>query len=198
MSVSLIRLFSMAILMFLFAFTATALAQNAVVPDQTNALDLFRPIYEAFAKGHHLEAGMLALVFVAALIKRYTPESFPRAYKFVHSDPGGTLLILVGSFGTAMATTAAGGMGFSWAMVKTASLIAVGAAGGYSILKKLLVEPFLRPYYKKAPSWLKPIIGSVLWIFDRPNPVTTAEVAGQKAVEAAPAKGITINIREVE
>jgi len=195
-----IKIVSFAILALLGVFTATAFAANAVSPDDQSWLELLKPVYEAFMRGEKLYAGMLALVAAVALTKRYAPEKWGIA-KFVHSDPGGALLTLVASFGGAMATAISAGSLPGWAMAKTAMLIAVGAAGGYSIIKKLLVEPFLRPWAAKAPAWLRIPLNAVLWIFDRPMPVAKAEAAGQAAVDANPAGGVeavTGKAREVE
>ncbi len=181
-----VKVGAVAILAFLGVFAATAFAATAVVPaGDTSWVDMLRPVYDAFAHGQKLYAGMLALVLAVSLAKKYAPDKWG-----LHSDIGGALVTLAGSFGTAMVTSLAGGVTFHWVMVKTASMIAVGAAGGYSLIKKLIVEPFLRPYAAKAPAWLKAPLAMILWIFDKPSPVAVAEAAGDKAVEAHPAGGI--------
>ncbi len=173
----------------LCTLTATAFAANAMLPDSDSLWDLLRPVYDAFTAGHKLYAGMLALVVVVALIKRYAPEAFGLR-KFVYSDIGGALLTLFASFGGAMATALASGAGASWATVKTALYIAFGAAGGYSLIKRLIVDPILRPMAAKAPSWSQPIFMVVFWMFDRPTAIQAAEVAGDAAVAAKPAAGV--------
>ena len=182
-----LRIGAVALLAFLGVFTATAFASSAVVevPPDGSWLDLARPVYEAFVHGQKLYAGMLALVLAVALFKRYAPDKWG-----AHTDIGGALTTLIGSFAGAMATTLASGNAVSWVMVKTATMIAVGAAGGYSLIKKLVIEPFLRPYAAKAPAWLKPILSMILWIFDRPSPVAVAEAAGNEAVAAKPPTGV--------
>ncbi len=188
MSVSpVIRMFAIAILAFLGFFTATALAATAVAPPDGNWTDFLKPIYDSFVHGNYLAAGMMTLVLGVALLKRYAPDKWGIS-TFVHGDAGGTLLTLVASFGTAMVTSLAGTGTVSWAMFKAAGLIAVGAAGGYAIVKKLFIVPFLRPWAEKAPAWAKPILQMILWIFDKPTPIEKAEAAGEAAVKESLAK----------
>jgi hypothetical protein len=190
-----VKAFIWFVLIAVFSFTATglALAAGAAVSSTTgdgSAFDLLRPVYDAFAGGHYAYAGMLALVLVVALLKRYAPAKYGIS-AFVHGDAGGSLLTLLASFGGAMATSLAGGAGISFAMAKTATLIAVGAAGGYAMIKKLIVEPLRNSawYQTKAPAWLKAGLQIAFWIFDKPDPVASAEDAGQKAVDAKPGAG---------
>lgn len=173
----------------LCALTATAFAADAMLPDSGSVWEMLRPVYDAFASGHRLYAGMLALVLVVALLKRYAPEAWG-VRKFVYSDIGGALLTLFGAFGGAMAASLAGGAGVSWDMVKTALYIAFGAAGGYSLIKRLIVDPILRPLSLKAPSWMLPAFMIIFWIFDRPTAIQSAESAGDAAVAASPPTGI--------
>lgn len=182
---------AMFLLVLFFGFTASAMAAGAAAPEDGSLLDLLKPVIDAFKGGHHLEAGMLALVLAVAALKRYAPEKYGIS-KFVHGDVGGTLLTLVGSFGGAMATTLAAGDSPSWAMSKTALMIAVGAAGGYAMVKKLVVEPLRNSdwYQTKAPSWLKAILSVVMWVFDKPDPTAQAERAGNAAVADKPASGV--------
>lgn len=189
------RAFIWFLLVAIFSFTATGLALAAGAAVSTtagdgSAFDLLRPVYDAFTTGHYAYAGMLALVLVVALLKRYAPAKYGIS-DFVHGDVGGSLLTLFASFGGAMATSLAGGVGVSFDMAKTATLIAVGAAGGYAMIKKLIVEPLRTSvwYQTKAPAWLKAALQVVFWVFDKPDPVAAAEDAGQKAVEAKPGAG---------
>lgn len=185
-----IRLGSFVLFSFFGFFTATALAAGAVSPDDGSLLDLFKPVVDAFRGGQYLYAGMLALVVAVAALKRYAPTKYGIS-DFVHGDVGGTALTLVASFGGAMATTLGAGDPFSWGIAKTAALIAVGAAGGYAMIKKLVVTPLVNSdwYKNKAPGWLKTILSLALWMFDKPDPVAAAEKAGDDAVAAKPAEG---------
>jgi hypothetical protein len=179
----------------LFAFATVAAATSLAgapapaassSPDGLSAvLDALRPIYDAFTGGHYLYAGMLALVLAVALTKRYLGPKVP----WLHTDVGGSTLTLVGAFGAALAAALAGGGGVSWAMAQAALYIAVGAAGGYSLVKRLLVPP-LRALAAKCPAWSQPIFALVFWIFDKPDAVAVAQAAGDAAVKAKPSTGV--------
>lgn len=169
--------------------TATAIAANAAdMPDASGIVDMLKPIYEAFVHGQKLYAGMLALVLAVALMRRYAPD-WKGVRAFIHGDTGGALTTLLMSFGTSMAASLAGGAGASWLMVKSASMIAFGAAGGYTLVKRIIVDPILRPLAAKAPAWAQPIFALVFWIFDKDTPVAAAQAAGQAAVDAQPPTG---------
>ncbi len=151
-------------------------------------LDLARPVYDAVVHGNYALAAAAFLVLAVALVRRYAGPKVP----FLHSDAGGALLTLVGSFGGALATAlAAGGAVFSGHLAWVAFMIAITAAGGYGLIKKLLVVPFLVPLSKRAPAWMQPLFQLILWVFDRPDPVAKAEAAGTAAVAAKPSTGVT-------
>ena len=175
---------------FLISFTGTAYASQAVAPEDGSLIDLARPIFDQIMAGHWLAAAALALVFCVAIVKRYAPGKFG---ELVHSDPGGALTTLLMAFGGALATATMGGAPWSWKMLWTALTVAVTAAGGYSLIKKLIIEPILKPLAEKGPLWLKPILMVVLWVFDkRDNAATanaTAAAAGDAAVAATPSTG---------
>ena len=195
---SIIKYASLAILALLGVFTATAFAANVISPDEQSWFELLKPVYEAFMRGEKLYAGMLALVAAVALAKRYMPG---KAGAWINGKHGQPIAVLVMSFGGAMATAISAGTTPGWGMVKTAALIAAAAAGGYSMIKTLIIEPFLRPWAAKAPTWIRWALDMVLWIFDKPTPVAKAEAAGAAAVAAKPGTGIeavTGKAREVE
>jgi hypothetical protein len=123
-----------------------------------------------------------------ALVKRYAPGKFG---EFVHSDPGGALTTLLMAFGGALATATMGGAPWTWAMMWTALMVGVAAMGGYTAIKKLFVEPLLRPLMAKAPMWMQPLFALVMWIFDKPMAATkSAEAAGTVAVAENPGTGV--------
>lgn len=182
-----LALLTMVVIM-LVSFTASAYAAGAVTPDEGSLLDLLRPVYDAFRGGHYIAAGALAVVFVVALLKRYAPGKLGA---FVHSDPGGVLTTLVISFAGAIAAATGSGAAWHWSMLGTAGMIAFAAAGGYAMIKKLIVDPLRASvwYQSKAPTWLKACLGVVFWIFDRPTAVEAAEKAGDVAVQVNPSAG---------
>lgn len=170
----------------LAGFLFSAHASNTVAEDG-NLLDLARPIFDQVMAGHYVAAAALALVFSVALVKRYAPGKFGT---FVHSDPGGALTTLLMSFGGALATATMGGAAWSLGMMWMALGVGFAAMGGYTAIKRLVIEPFLRPLMAKAPGWMQPVFAMVMWIFDRnPAVVAKAEAAGTLAVAEKPAPG---------
>lgn len=164
----------------LAAFTATALAAGAAAPDDGTWLDALRPVAEALVAGNYLAAAGLGLVAGVALTSKYGRRMWP----FLGTGAGKAALVLVGSFGGAIATAALGGAAWSMALLWTALKVAFASAGGFSILKELLgaIAPHL-------PSWAQPAVKLVRSMFDRPDPVATAEAAGTAAVKVKPPTG---------
>lgn len=174
----------------LVSFTATAFAATAAAGDDGSLLDLLRPVFDAITHGQYYLGVALALVFLCTLARRYGSERFP----FLATKMGAAALVLVGSFGGALATglAAIGTNALSWALVLGASQVALAAAGGYSLLSNLLVDPLLASdwYKTRAPAWFKTLMSVVMWAFTKPDAVKTAEAAGDAAVKAAPAQGL--------
>ena len=175
-----------------FAFGATAFAAGQVVDTNSSILDLAKPVYEAFSGGHYAYAAALLVVLIVALVKRYLGDRI----KWLHSDAGGSSMALVAAMATAFAAgLAAPGAHVTWGLAKTALLVGIGAAGGFAVLKNLLVEPILQPLQKKLPAWAQPILSLVLWIFDHGQVAeqvqaeAKAVAAGDAAVVAKPAQG---------
>lgn len=175
----------------LLTFTATAWAAGTATGDES-LLELVRPVIDAFRGGHYVAGGALALVFAIALVRRYAPG---KVGKFVHSDAGGVLTALTLSFASTIAAYTSAGQSWKWSMLGTAGGIAFAAAGGYAMIKKLIVEPLLASswYQNKAPAWMKASLRVVLWIFDKPaaaaETIKEAEAAGEAAVKANPSSG---------
>jgi len=162
------------------SFIGTGVAYAA---DPESILELAKPVFDAVLAGQYLLAAALMLVLAVAVIRRYVP------WPFLRTDDGGALLALVASFGGAMATAIAAGAPLSWGMAWVAVGVAFAAAGGYSMIKKLLV-PRLQQVRAILPPWARPILSIVLWIFERPDQrVADAEKAGDAAVNANPGQG---------
>ncbi len=170
------------------SFAATASAAGAVVPEDGSLLDLARPIVDAAMAGHYLAALAFALVLSVAAFKRYAPGKLG---EFARTDFGGALTTFTMSFATAigLATAAYKGFeGWSFGLLKTASIVGFLAIGGYVGVKRLLV-PVLKKLALKAPAWTQPFFTIFFFVFDKPDPITDAEKAGAAAVAAKPATG---------
>lgn len=147
---------------------------------------LVKPVYEAIMSGNYTLAAAMALVLAVAVLRKYGAKRWP----FLASDAGGSLLALLGSFGGAVGTALMAGAAISGGLLWSAAGIAFAASGGYTLVKRLLVDPVLKPLFDKAPGWLKPVLNLALWVFGRTTAVEDAKAAGAKAVAAKPAKGI--------
>lgn len=167
----------------------SANAAQGFAPEDGNLFDLARPIFDQVMAGHYIAAAALALVLAVALVKRYAPGKYG---EFVHSDMGGSLTTLLMSMGGALATATMGGAPWTWGMLWTALIVGVTAMGGYTAIKRLFIEPVLRPLAAKAPAWAQPLFSLVFWVFDKKfqaDPVKEAEAAGDAAVVANPSEG---------
>lgn len=178
------------ILALLGAFGGVALAADAVDPSD-GSLDVAKAIYNAFSGGHYAYAAAMGLILGVALVKRYLGPKIP----WLHSDVGGTSLTLAGAFATAMAAgLAAPTAAISMGLLKSSLLVGIGAAGGYTVLKKLVIEPLIKPLQKMLPPWAQPIFSIVLWVFDKPDAAAQVEAnaaaAGSAAVAANPGQGV--------
>jgi len=203
---SLLTLVTVAVIT-LVSFAATAHATSLADPagDGSGLYELARPVIDAILHGQPWLAASLALVFVVALIGKYgdkLPGRLGRAMAWLDSsDPGRAILVLVGSFGGALAATLAGGAPMTLAIAWTALKVAIGGAGIYSLAKKLLT-----PLVSKAPAWLQPVLRLILWAFERKeraaaDAATKAQTAGDEAVKANPptgAAGIVGSPRDVK
>lgn len=185
-----IKLWLLLAAVMLLTWGGVALAANAVDP-QDGSLDVAKTIYDAITGGHYAYAAAAGLVLVVALVKRYLGPKVP----WLHSDVGGSLLTLTGAFGGAMATSLAGGGPVTWSLAKSAIAVGVTAAGGYALIKKLIIEPLIKPLRAKLPPWAQPIFSVVLWIFDKPDAAAqveaSASAAGDAAVAANPGTGVS-------
>lgn len=181
-------LFFLVILCTLGLLTKVALAQD---PDPVFVAPV-RAIYEAFASGQYALMGALLVILLVAFTKKW----FGDRIVWLHTDAGGSAMALIGATATAIATgLALPGTVLTLSLLRTSLLVGVTAAGGYTILKNLLVNPILRPLAARAPAWAQPIFQAVLWIFVKPITVVptvqlpTAIVAGTAAVPAVGSPG---------
>lgn len=188
--ISRLPLYGLLALVFLLSFGAVAFAASAAgASDSSSILDMLKPVYSAFAGGHYAYAAALMVIVMVAGAKRYLA---PR-WQWLDGNAGGSVLALLASSATALSASLAGGGPVTFALLKSAMLIGVGAAGGYEMLKNLIVDPLLRPLAAKAPAWAQPILNLVLWIFDGSSgnaaALATSEAAGTAAVAAKPGTG---------
>lgn len=178
-----IYLTSLFLLVLSFLGTSVAMAQGEDLGE------LAKPVLDAIMGGQYALGAALGLVLAVALLRRYGSDRWP----VLDSSAAGSILVLVGGFGAASATSITAGEALSWALAYSALKVALFAAGGFSILKPLVLA-----LQGKAPSWAKPVLGLVGWVFDKPNKAARAEAVGAAAVEASPGEGSQIAFRDFE
>ena len=166
-----------------FVGTSVAMAQSGELSE------LAKPLLDAVMSGQYALAAALALVLAVALLRRYGSGRWPS----LGSAAAGSLLVLLGGFGAALATSLSAGGALSFALAYSALKVSLYAAGGYSILK-----PLLSAVRGKSPPWLSRILGMFTWVFDKPNKLVDAHIAGAEAVEADPGKGTGIGFTNFE
>lgn len=175
-----------------FSFIGVAAASSAVILPDESILDLAKPVYTAIMDGQYWVAAMFAVILLVAALNKYAgkiPKVGPKIDTFLDGEYGKPVTVLLVSFATAslaaLATPgAAMSIGLAWAALK----IAAGAAGGYELIKRLLV-PLVRKIGAKAPSWMAPLFDLLLFAFSKKSAVVKAEEAGNAAVIANPAPG---------
>lgn len=184
----------------LVSFGATAFAADAATSatDSSSLMDLFKPIYDAFAGGRYAFAAALLVVALVALVKRYLGDKVP----WLHSNAGGAALALITASASAVTVAlAAPGATVSVDLMESALLVGIGAAGGYSVIKALLVDPILVPYLSKR-SWGAPLLAIINFIFNHGSSAGAAAAAAQKegdaAVIAKPGQGISVIVKPTE
>lgn len=175
-----IYLTTVAAICALLGMTGAALAADTVDPVD-GSLDLATTIYNAFTGGHRAYAAALAIVAVVALVRKKWGATSP----WMHTDAGSALMVLVGTFGTTLVASLTGGGAFTAHMAWAALCVAFSTAGGYAMVKKLVVEPGMVPLATRAPTPLKQMLQAVIWFF-----VHTSDPANQ-APAAAPAQAPT-------
>lgn len=149
-------------------------------------VDLASAILKAVQGGNYVLAAALALVVTVGLVRQFSPWSW------VRTDLGASLLLFGASFGGALATTAASWTAPTWALVYAAFKVGYLAAGGFTVLKKLVL-PLLGVLSNKV-EWLKKPLELVTKIISTgigTSPIRKAELAGQTAVKSKPGVGIS-------
>lgn len=188
------RLFAIcfaAITATVLSFSGTVWAAGALDPgSDASWLDLLRPVYDAFAGHNWIAAGCLTVIAALVLLKQNADRVSPKLAVWLHNDVVGVVLTFVLAFLGSVAA-AAKGAAFSWGTFKIAGAIGIGAVGGYTVLRKLVVDHILASkWYATAPSWVKAILTLVTALGTKPPAVAAAEQAGSAAVAAAPAQGV--------
>ena len=188
------RFMAALVLLCLAGFTGTALAADAVSSTDPSLLDAAKAVFDAVVHGQWWAAAALVVVLLCAGARRYMPAAWKTGTK---GDIVGTgLAFLIASAGAVATVMLAPGAAMTAGVALTAFKIGVAAIGGYTLIHKVL--GWLSTW-GLLPSWAAPIL-KLLASLVGSNAVKKAEAAGDKAVAAAPAKGLAgdAQIHEVE
>lgn len=171
------------IVMFLAAFTGTALAAEAV-PQDASLFDLAKPIFDAVMHSQWWAAAAMAVILMCAVARKYMPASWTEGTK---GDIIGTAMAFTMAFAGAIATWAvAPGAAMSLGVVATAGKIGLAAVGGFTIVHK--VAGWLVAW-GKLPPWAVAVLKMATMLVGS-NAIKKAEAAGEAAVVADPPKGV--------
>ena len=167
---------------------------SAAMAQQEGLAELAKPVLDAVLSGSYAYAAALALVLGVALLRRYGGAKWP----LLASKKAAPYLVLVGSFGAALATSLSAGAGITLAMTWGALKVAAGAGYGYAVLK-----PIFMGLQKRAPGWMSPVFDVVGWVFETRTKAAEARIAkaidaGVVAVESNPSAGLPTTFKDVE
>lgn len=174
----------------LLSFAGVAVAAQVVDPagDGSGIVEAIRPLYDAVLSGRWAFAACISLVLLTTVLRRYGAKYLP----WLGTDEGGASLLLAGSFGGALATALGAAQWPTAGMLWTALTVAVSAAGGYTLVKKLGV-PLLERLAKVLPAPVgafMTMIAKVISTGIGTSPIAKAELAGKAAVAAKPGPGV--------
>ena len=146
--------------------------------------ELLSSVLQALSGGQYALGVTVALILAVKLLRDFVPRE-SAAGKFLAGDVGGTALVaLVGFLSALSAKLAMGGafsLGLLWAALQAGFVVAAGAGGTYALIRRLLL-PLLAKL--SLPAWAKALLNSALWMFAKPG-----EDALRKASAAGAAAG---------
>lgn len=188
------RFIALLVVIFLGAFTGTALAADAVSGSEPSLNEAARAIYDAVMHSQWWVVAAYGVIVAMIGARKFMPESWKTGTK---GDVVGTAAAFALAFAGSIASVmVAPGASMSWAVMLTALKIGVAAIGGYTIIHKLLgwlaAASFMPPWLTAALKLIGALVGS--------NAIKRAEAAGDAAVAAKPSTGMTGDsaIREIE
>ena len=186
------RFTALLILIFLGAFTGTALAADAVSASDPSLTDVMKSIFDAVMHGQWWAAASLGVILACAAARKYMPAAWKTGTK---GDIVGTAMAFLMAFAGAIATWAmAPGAAMSIGVILTAGKIGIAAVGGYTLVHK--VASWLVAW-GKLPAWAVSALKLATMIVGS-NAVKKAEAAGDAAVIAEPPKGVAGDEKIIE
>lgn len=137
---------------------------------------LAQPVLDAVAAGNYPAAAAFVLVMIVAAVRYFGARRVP----WLETRAAGSLLTLVGGFGAALGAALLSAE-LSTALALDALRVAVVAAGGYSLLKPIVL--YLRDH---GPAWLKPAVRLVSWWYEKPSRASTEGDTARSGVVKRP------------
>jgi hypothetical protein len=116
---------------------SVALLGQVLAPDPEQTGTFLKLLLDAVSSRNWPLLAALVVVLAVYLVRRFATSRIP----WLGTDRGGAVLVLVTSLAGAVATAQAGGAGLSLPLLVEALSVALSAAGGFNLAKKLLTAP---------------------------------------------------------
>jgi hypothetical protein len=180
------------ILVFLGAFTGTALAADAVAASDASLSETAKAIFDAVMTKQWWVAASYGVILAMIGARKFMPSSWKEGVK---GDVIGTALVFVLALAGSVATVmAAPGAVMTAAVALTALKIGVAAIGGYTVMHKIV--GWLAAW-DKLPPWAMSTLRLVAMMVGS-NAIAKAEAAGAAAVAETPPKGMAGDDKIIE
>jgi hypothetical protein len=124
----------LSLLFVVLLFPLVALAAQATIPDPSQLEAFATFALNAVQSGNYSLVAALGVIAAVYALRRFGGGRIP----FLATDRGGALLVIITSVAGALATAFAAGTAVSLPLVISALVVALKAAGGFSLAKKLL------------------------------------------------------------
>jgi hypothetical protein len=121
----------------LSVLASVALLGQAVAPDPEQVGEFARLLIGAASSRNWPLLAALVVVLAVYLVRRFAAARVP----WLGTDRGGAVLVLATSLAGALASALLGGAGLSLPLLLEALSVAVSAAGGFNLVKKLASAP---------------------------------------------------------
>lgn len=112
----------------------SALAGPPVIPEPSDMEAFARLAFEAVTQRNWALVAALAVIAIVYVLRRFGGTRFP----FLRTDRGGALLVLLVALAGAVGNVLLAGTPFTVAVLVHVLVVALSAAGGFNLLKKLL------------------------------------------------------------
>lgn len=162
------------------AQAAAQLATKASISEDP-LFELARMLWVAIDKGEFISIAVTSLVMFSALLARFGV----RLTSWFGTGAGKAVITLLVTFSGGLSAALATNTEITWEILRTVSIFALATAGGYSLIKVLIVEP-LTPWMQNRAAWIRSVWRALTWVYDRlvppsPSPLPLSKNARQRA-----------------